>query len=479
LRGAPGNPVVALRAYREAMAAGDLALARSAVDALAGAAPGDATLLAIADAVRSGEWSAADAAADRLLGGPLDFLSPSIRAWVAFQRGGPAMASGANTGAGTALTRRFDAENAALLLIARGRADEGVAALRTLIGGGNDNVNVRIAAAELLASRGRRDTAADLLDGDDPVLDAVRARIGRGVRPSAAFGVSRLFVRLAGDVVDGEAAPLAIALCRAALAIDPAYDRATMTLAGALSNAGEQPRALRALAAIGPSSPYAASAAAMRITMLSRGGDTSAALTAAHAAASARGAGADDWQRYGDALMTADRFAEAADAYGTAIERSGTTGDWTLLLQRGGALEQAGRWQDAKPLLEQAVALAPREAHALNYLGYAQIERNENLAAARALLERAHALQPDDAAITDSLGWALVRTGAVRQALPLLEKAARAEPADVTIQEHLGDAYWSLGRRYEARYAWRAAAVYADDGEAARITGKLATGIAD
>ncbi|MDB5683347.1 MAG: repeat-containing protein, partial [Sphingomonas bacterium] len=39
-----------------------------------------------------------------------------------------------------------------------------------------------------------------------------------------------------------------------------------------------------------------------------------------------------------------------------------------------------------------------------------------------------------------------------------------------TINEHLGDAYWTAGRRFEARYAWRAALVYADD---AKLTGRI------
>jgi hypothetical protein len=61
--------------------------------------------------------------------------------------------------------------------------------------------------------------------------------------------------------------------------------------------------------------------------------------------------------------------------------------------------------------------------------------------------------------------------------LPLLEQAVQAEPGDVTINEHLGDAYWHAGRRYEARYAWRAAAVHADGGDATRLADKLAHGL--
>jgi predicted negative regulator of RcsB-dependent stress response len=44
------------------------------------------------------------------------------------------------------------------------------------------------------------------------------------------------------------------------------------------------------------------------------------------------------------------------------------------------------------------------------------------------------------------------------------------------INEHLGDAYWAVGRRIEARYAWRAALVQADKREAERLNRKLTDG---
>ena len=49
-----------------------------------------------------------------------------------------------------------------------------------------------------------------------------------------------------------------------------------------------------------------------------------------------------------------------------------------------------------------------------------------------------------------------------------------AEPANSEINDHLGDLYWALGRRYEARYAWRAAALTADDTEQAKLAAKIA-----
>jgi Flp pilus assembly protein TadD len=62
-------------------------------------------------------------------------------------------------------------------------------------------------------------------------------------------------------------------------------------------------------------------------------------------------------------------------------------------------------------------------------------------------------------------------------AIALLETAAQGAPADVEINEHLGDAYYAVGRRLEARFAWRAARVYAEGGDASRLDAKIANGL--
>src|SRR3546814_4313939 len=46
-----------------------------------------------------------------------------------------------------------------------------------------------------------------------------------------------------------------------------------------------------------------------------------------------------------------------------------------LWLQKGGALEQAGDWENARPALEKALELAPNEPIVLNYLGRSEERR--------------------------------------------------------------------------------------------------------
>jgi Flp pilus assembly protein TadD len=113
----------------------------------------------------------------------------------------------------------------------------------------------------------------------------------------------------------------------------------------------------------------------------------------------------------------------------------------------------------------------------LNFLGYAELERGENVDSAEAMIRKASELAPDDASITDSLGWAEFKRGKVDQAIATLQQAAEKDPQQSEIQEHLGDALYRSGRRYEARFAWSAALATAEDATANRLKAKLASGL--
>jgi Flp pilus assembly protein TadD len=447
LAAVPDNPVVAIRAYREGLSAGDMALVRRARQTLeaAGIAPADAAILAIADALKGGDLLAADAAGARLSGGPLEFLRPIVGAWLALQRG-DAGALAKLDAAESPLARRYLGEQRVLMLAALGRGGEAEVGIKAL-GVAADTRDVRIAAA----------------------------RIGTDRSVAARAGVAALFTQLAADLTDADVRPLVLVLGRAALLLDEGSDRARLVLADTLTADGNNARALAVLGTR-RQGPYAEALGAASVRALAREGENRRALEEARRLAEADDADAGSLQRYGDLLVQEGRFDDAAKAYGEAIAKAAAP-DWILHVQRGTALEQAERWDEAKRELERAVALAPDEPLALNALSYAQAERGENLAGARARLERAAKLRPDDASIADSLGWAYVQSGMAAKGLPLIERAARAAPGDLEINEHLGDVYWRSGRRYEARYAWAAAAVSADGGDATRLRTKLATGL--
>jgi tetratricopeptide (TPR) repeat protein len=478
MAGAPGNIAIARRAYREAMEAGDDALADRAIEMMdaARASPPDAVLFSYARAVRAGDKVAAAAILKRIAAGPFDFVAGLLDAWTALDAGGDAVAR-LNTAGSNPVARRYVAENRALLLIATGKVDEGALALQALLGADQASLDLRYNAAPLLAAKGRPEVARALLAGNDSVAAALRNTIGSGTAPSTAYGASRLFARLASDLSGGDPTPIVISLARAALRLDPGNDRARILLAQALARGGAADRALATFGQIQPSSPFHEVALQARIAVLRANGEAVGALAGATALSDRKDATSADAVRVGDLLVAAGRNDEAARAYTLAIKRAGDAPPWTLYLQLGGALDEAGRWPEARKALERAVAMAPDSPVALNYLGYARLEHGEDVSAAVALLERASALRPGDPSIIDSLAWGYFLRGDASKAVPMLELAARGEPANAAINEHLGDAYWSLGRRYEARYAWQAAAVVADAEDSARLAGKIADGI--
>jgi Flp pilus assembly protein TadD len=78
----------------------------------------------------------------------------------------------------------------------------------------------------------------------------------------------------------------------------------------------------------------------------------------------------------------------------------------------------------------------------------------------------------------DSLGWAYFRLGRFAEAVTQLEAAASLAATDPVVNDHLGDAYWSVGREREARFQWsRALSFDPLPEEAKRIRDKLAEGL--
>jgi tetratricopeptide (TPR) repeat protein len=137
---------------------------------------------------------------------------------------------------------------------------------------------------------------------------------------------------------------------------------------------------------------------------------------------------------------------------------------------------KSASWEEVLPLIEHAVALAPNDASVLNFAGYSGIERRQNLTYNMKLIAQAAGLEPDNASIIDSLGWAHHLLGQNDIAVTLLEQAWRGQSDNAVIAEHLGDAYFHVGRKFEARHIWRAASLLADDEMMLRLEPKLRFG---
>ena len=481
----PDRVEIAQRAYVQALESGDKALALQSAALLdqAGLLPRDGTLLRIGEALEQRNWIAANTLVDRMeQEGNFAFIGPILRSWIAAGEGQKITLAIDPQDRFAALAQRYVDEHQALLALNEGDIEGTIAPLRRAITIRPADALLRLSFATQLAARKAKAEALLLLPPNDAHFARARTDIARRrVKASPltpAQGYARLLARLATDIgSDRDGVGLALRLARIATFADPGSFEHRIVAARLLTVAGFAAAALAETAKV-PPGWYSAIAQAERVDALAADGQMDAALALARTLAAEPDAEPERHVRLGRLLAERQDFDGAAAAFRAAQTRFGDADPpWSLLLFEGSALEQGKRWEEARTVLERAAALAPNEPVILNYLGYAQIERRQNVEAALDLLKKASALKPQDPSITDSLGWAHYVTGNVKAAVPVLERAAAGAPSDVTINEHLGDALWTAGRRYEARYAWAAASVYAEGDVAARIAAKAKEGL--
>lgn len=139
--------------------------------------------------------------------------------------------------------------------------------------------------------------------------------------------------------------------------------------------------------------------------------------------------------------------------------------DWTVYYALGMAYERNDQWQQAEEVLKKAVDVSNRHPFVLNYLGYTWLKHNKNANEALFMIFDAYRQNPEDGHIMDSLGWALYRMGRLEESIKVLERAAEYLPGNAIVCDHLGDAYWLVGRKDEARYQWQHALTLKEDAE--------------
>jgi tetratricopeptide (TPR) repeat protein len=486
----PGEVQFAQQAITEAVGAGQMPLALS----LAGKIPAnklstDGRLLLVADAVRQRRVdSALPWLASRGGAGDLGFLAPLLNAWDAAERGEQmrALSSINQIPAKSLLGPLRDEEQALILLKFRRAAEAEPFARRAIGSAGARELRVRLALADGFLAAGDRARAAAMIDGMGSESAAAQQRILAG-KPSGeaidttAKALSAVLTAFGGELARLQRAAPPVGLVQIARYADPGNSGATALLALLLDSDDRSDEALALLGAVDRNDALISQVRDVQVRILTKEKRLKDAYAIAAAATSQPGAGMNDFSRLGDVLEAMNRHGEAADAFGRAVtlaNAQGLKGElWPLLLLRASALEQADRWPESKAALEQALAIAPEQPLLLNFLGYAKLERGEDMDAAEAMVRKASELAPDDASITDSLGWAQFKRGKVEDAIDTLQRAAEKDPDQAEIQEHLGDALYKSGRRFEARFAWHAALVTAEDEIAARVRAKLASGL--
>jgi tetratricopeptide (TPR) repeat protein len=185
----------------------------------------------------------------------------------------------------------------------------------------------------------------------------------------------------------------------------------------------------------------------------------------------------DEYVVIASVLMNAGRGDQAVEAARKALELvplDEADQNTNALLLLSSAQERAGDAKGSEETLRKILQKNPRNASALNNLGYFLTERNERLPEALEMIQQAVRTEPSNPSFLDSLGWIYFKLGKLSEAERYLRDAARRNPASGPIHDHLGDLFNQLGKRDQALAAWRKAlslSVEVDD--SARIKAKI------
>jgi tetratricopeptide (TPR) repeat protein len=162
-------------------------------------------------------------------------------------------------------------------------------------------------------------------------------------------------------------------------------------------------------------------------------------------------------------LREAKQYGDAYAALNKALAEM--PGDKDLLYARALIAEKLNRIDVVEADLREVIKKDPKNAHALNALGYTLTDRTTRYDEAEELLKQALALRPNDAFILDSMGWLQYRRGNHAEAIKYLKRALEVRN-DAEISAHLGEVLWVMGNRNEAESVWNRALKDTPDNEA-------------
>lgn len=390
--------------------------------------------------------------------------------------------------------RSFGIYHKALALASLGEFAQAAALFdqATADGGLRHNRRSAIAHAEILAVIDRRDDALTLIDtvfgnGLDERLVQLRARIADGndvtysVVTNPVEGMAELFLAVAealrGDAPDN----YALIYARAAQYLAPQNTEALLLTAGLLEDLQNYTLASDVYSAVTRNDPAYPIAELGRAEALLQGGNDDVAIEVLQTLARDFPELPAVYVALGDALRQIEKTEAANAAYTQALSLYQPTNQdrWIVHYTRAVTFHKLNKWPEAEADFRAALAIRPDQPQILNYLGYSLVERGEKMDEALVMIEKAVAAQPQNGAIVDSLGWVLFQMGHYEDAVVHLENAAALEAVDPVINDHLGDAYWAVGRTIEAKFQWNRALSFLEDGDAAgdRIRRKLAVGL--
>ena len=487
----PEQPSVRDRAFTANLLSGDLddaaRLAPPADEATATLSQAGLVVRAVQDMVHGRARQANAALASTPVQAPHARAGLMIAPWIAAEAGDWTRALVQPPAEADGVTAMFARQNRALLLESRGRFDEAEAEFKTLTGFAQSGMLFRLPYGEFLERRGRRDEAITVYDAAitgglaDAAIRQARARAAAGGRPPALptyrAGASAGLISAAALAASERAPEFAAFYLRLALQLTP-DDQTRFRLAQALGRARLNRASRQELERISRSDPKLYAAAQLQLALsLDDADQPEEALAALRRAAAAAPEETTVARVLAGQLNQEGLHEEALTILNSPLLN---TPDQTYDVHfvRGAAYESLGRIDEAEAELWAALQKKPDDPPTLNYLGYLWVDSGKRVEQGAEMVARAFHAQPDNGNIQDSLGWAQYRQGQYEDAVLTLEGAIAKLPANPEINDHLGDAYWQVGRQREARFQWaRVLTLDPTDEQAERARRKLEQGL--
>jgi len=373
--------------------------------------------------------------------------------------------------------------NRARLLEQRRRYDEADAEWRDLTSHAITGALFRQPYGEYLERRGRRDDALVQYDAaitagtaDRRVIQGRERVLAKGRQPalpSFRQGAAQALRTAADQMIAQRAHEFGVVYLRLAQNLDP-NDNTQLLIGQTLIQGGIEPAGRAALAEVSEASPALYAAARIQTAIsLGKAGRDEEALVELRRAAAARPDEAGVAYMLAGQLMQMERHEAALELLNSPLLNKADQG-FEVHFLRGAAYESLDRDTEAEAELWAALQMQPDNPTLLNYLGYLWVDTGTRVQEGAAMIARAHAAEPKDGNIQDSLGWAQYRQGQYEAAVVNLEGAVDKEPANAEINDHLGDAYWAVGRQREAGFQWnRVLTLEVDDKRRGEVEAKL------
>ena len=326
------------------------------------------------------------------------------------------------------------------------------------------------AHARILSQLDRNSEALTLIDAvfgmqTDPTLAKIRSVLATDTMlpfthvRSPLDGLSEVYLIVAQALMNDGNDDYTLRYARAAMELNPSNTDAILLVANLLENLQQYDLATATYSTVAPSDPAYQSAELGRSEALRKAGRIEAAIETLQALARTY----PDMPRVhataGDAHRENDNYEAAKISYTKALDLYHDEDPlrWFIYYTRGITHHTLDEWPAAEADFRAALALRPDQPQVLNYLGYSMVERDINLDEALGMIVLAVEAEPLNGAIVDSLGWVLFQRGEFNAAVSHLENAAALIPIDPIINDHLGDAYWAVGRMIEAEFQWNRA----------------------